>query len=167
MFKYIGALLIFTSSALIGFKSSLIPLKRHKNLYKISNCFNTMKNEIRYSSDYIDEILKKVSKINNFAFIFKTTASFEKSIPVSVRWEKAVLTDSPLLNLKKEDSEILIMFGHELGMTDREGQLKIIDNLLSNLDTLITDAKEEYDKKSKLQKGLGISLGLFAIIILI
>ena len=59
------------------------------------------------------------------------------------------------------------MFGHELGMTDREGQLKIIDNLLSNLRTSITDAKEEYDKKSKLQKGLGISLGLFAIIILI
>ena len=78
-----------------------------------------------------------------------------------------MLTDSPLLNLKKEDSEILIMLGHELGMTDREGQLKIIDNLLSSLNTLQTNAKEEYDKKSKLQKGLGISLGLFAIIILI
>ena len=69
MFKYIGALLIFTSSALIGFNSSLIPLKRYKNLYKISNCFNTMKNEIRYSSDYIDEILKKVSKINDLFLI--------------------------------------------------------------------------------------------------
>ena len=167
MFKYIGALLIFTSSALIGFNSSLIPLKRYKNLYKISNCFNTMKNEIRYSSDYIDEILKKVSKINDFSFIFNTTASIDKTISIAARWEKAVLTDSPQLNLKKEDSEILIMFGHELGMTDREGQLKIIDNLLSNLRTSITDAKEEYDKKSKLQKGLGISLGLFAIIILI
>lgn len=167
MFKYIGAILIFTSSALIGFKSSWIPLKRYKNLYKISNCFNTMKNEIRYSSDYIDEILKKVSKINDFSYIFKTTASFDKSIPVSKRWEKAVLTDSPLLNLKKEDSEILIMFGHELGMTDREGQIKIIDNLLSSLNTLQISAKEEYDKKSKLQKGLGVTLGLFTIIILI
>ncbi len=166
MFKYIGALLIFSSSALIGFKSSLIPLKRYKNLYKISNCLNTMKNEIRYTSDYIDEVLQNVSKINNFTFIFKTTASIDRKIPVSTRWEKAVLTDAPLLNLSKEDCEILIMFGHELGMTDREGQLKIIENLLSSIETLQQKAKEEYDKKSKLQKGLGISLGLFAIIIL-
>ena len=166
MFKFVGALLIFSSTTILGFKSSLIPLKRYRNLYKISNCLNTMKNEIRYSSDFIDEILIKVSKINDFPFLFKSTAEIDKKIPISSRWKKAVTADAPLLKLNKEDCESLIIFGQELGMTDREGQLKIIENILSTLDTLQQNAKEDYDKKSKLQKGLGISLGLFAIIIL-
>ena len=111
MFKFIGALLIFSSSTFLGFKNSLIPLKRYKNIYKISNCLNTMKNEIRYSSDFIDDILIKVSKINDFPFIFKTTANIDNEIPVSLRWKKAVLADAPILKLNKEDKILEIKRG--------------------------------------------------------
>ena len=62
MIKLIGALTILISSIFWGFISSQTPYKRYKNLIKIHSCLNTMKNEIRYSSDYIDDVLLRVSK---------------------------------------------------------------------------------------------------------
>ena len=166
MIKFIGALIILISSIILGFLSSQIPYKRYKNLIKIHSCLNTLKNEIRYSSDYIDDVLLRVSKISEFDYLFKTTTDFNKNIPVSDRWKKAVECDAPFLHLSKEDSETLKMFGLELGMTDREGQLKNIENTMSILKTLQESAKNDYDNTSKLRKGLGVSVGLFAIILL-
>lgn len=164
--KFIGALIILVSSIIWGCLSSQIPYKRYKNLIKIHSCLNTMKNEIRYSSDYIDDVLLKVSKISEFDYLFKTTTDFNKNIPVSDRWKKAIECDAPFLHLSKEDTETLKMFGLELGMTDREGQLKNIENTMSILKTLQVSAKNDYDNTSKLRKGLGVSVGLFAIILL-
>ena len=166
MAKIFGAIMIFLSCTFWGFSSSLVPYKRYKNLIKIMSALNTMKNEIRFSSDYIDEIILKAVKISEFDYIFQTTAEYEKSIPISKRWKDAVLEDYQKLHLNKEDCEALIMFGSELGMTDREGQLKNIENTLAMLATLKESAKEDYEKMSKLKKGLGLSLGLFTIIIL-
>ena len=164
--KFVGAGIIFISSLFWGFKSSLTPYKRYKNLIKINSCLNTMKNEIRFSSDYIDDVLIRVAKISEFDYLFKTATALYKSIPISERWKKAVTCDAPLLHLSKEDTETLKMFGLELGMTDREGQLKNIENTMSMLETLQSEAKEDYDKTSRLRKGLGVSVGLFTIILL-
>lgn len=164
--KFIGALTILISSIFWGFINSQIPYKRYKNLIKIHSCLNTMKNEIRYSSDYIDDVLIRVSKISEFDYLFKTATEFDKSIPVSGRWKRAIECDAPSLHLEKEDIETLEMFGLELGMTDREGQLKNIENTMSILRTLQEAAKDDYDNTSKLKKGLGVSVGLFAIILL-
>lgn len=146
--------------------SSQIPYKRYKNLLKIISCLNTMKNEIRFSQDYIDDVLIKVSKICEFNFIFKTATTFDKTLPVSKRWKQALICDAPSLKLSSQDFEALISFGAELGMTDREGQLRNIENTMSILNTLQVSAKDEYEKMSKLKKGLGLSLGLFTIILL-
>lgn len=166
MIKFIGAGIILISSIMWGFLNAMSPYKRYNNLMKISLCLNTMKNEIRFSSEYIDDVLIKVYKITEFEYIFKTATLFDKSISISKRWKMAVVNDAPLLHLSKEDVEILSLFASELGMTDREGQLKNIENTLSHLNTLEHAAKDEYDKNSKLQKGLGLSVGLFAIILL-
>lgn len=166
MIKLFGASIIFIFSTAWGYISSQIPYKRYKNLLKIISCLNTMKNEIRFSQDYIDDILLKVSKICEFDFIFKTTTTFDKTIPISKRWKQALTYDAPSLKLSTQDCEALIGFGAELGMTDKEGQLKNIENTVSILNTLQVSAKDEYEKMSKLKKGLGLSLGLFTIILL-
>lgn len=166
MFKFVGALIIFVSSTLWGLEKALIPLKRYKNLTKIIAFLNAAENEIRFTSDFIDDIFLKVSKIIDFDYIFKTTASCDKSLSLCERWKKAVFEDSPALFLTKEDSEVLIMLGAELGMTDRDGQIKNIENTLCTLEAFRQEAKENYEKTAKLKRGLGISVGLAAIILL-
>ena len=167
MIKYIGAMLIFASTYYWGFRSSLIPYKRYKNLMKINSGFLAMKNEIRYSGDYIDEVLLKTGKVIDFKKIFLTAAQMDKMLPIRKRWEEAVILDSPSLYFNNDDIEILNMFSQELGMTDREGQIKNIEHTVELIKHNINSAKEEYDNMSKLKKGLGISAGLFAIILLL
>lgn len=166
VFKLFGAILILISAFSWGYLSSLKPYKRYKNLLKINSGLTAMENEIRFSSDYIDNILKKVAKIIEFDKIFLTCANYDKSLSISKRWQLAVENDYTALNLSKADCEILFMLGAELGMTDREGQLKNIENSISMLKTMQANAKEEYEKMSKLKKGIGITIGLFAVIML-
>ncbi len=166
MIRFIGAALILVSTSVWGFLNSMIPYKRYKNLIKIIAALNAMKNEIRFSSDYIDNVLIKVSLITDFDMIFKTAANIDKALPISARWKKALQEDASSLHLSKEDYEVLAMLGAELGMTDREGQLKNIENTISMLEVLQNSAKEDYENMSKLKKGLGVSVGLFAVIIL-
>ncbi len=167
VFKFFGAILILISAFIWGYLSSLTPYKRYKSLLKINSGLLAMENEIRYSSDYIDNILIKVSKIIDFDKLFLTCAEFDKTLSLSDRWKNSVLKDSIPLHLSKEDCEILIMLGAELGMTDRDGQLKNIENSISMLKTMQTNAKEEYQKMSKLKKSLGITIGLFVVIMLL
>ncbi len=166
VFKFLGSILILIATFSMGYLSSIKPYKRHKNLLKINSGLIAMENEIRFSSDYIDDILKRVARIIEFDKIFMTCASYDKQLPISKRWQLAVLNDYSSLNLSKSDCEILIMLGAELGMTDKEGQIKNIENSISMIKTLQDNAKEEYEKMSKLKKGLGIAIGLFAVIML-
>lgn len=167
MFKFFGAILILVSAFIWGYLSSLVPYKRYKSLLKINAGLLAMENEIRYSSDYIDSILIKVSKITDFDKLFLTCAESDKTLSLSERWRNSVIKDSVPLHLSKEDCEILIMLGAELGMTDREGQLKNIENTTTILKSMQKNAKEEYQKLSKLKKSLGITIGLFIVIMLL
>lgn len=167
MFKFVGAILILVSAFIWGYLSSLTPYRRYKSLLKINAGLLAMENEIRYSSDYIDNILIKVSKIIDFDKLFLTCAESDKTLSLSERWRNSVTEDSVPLHLSKEDCEILIMLGAELGMTDREGQLKNIENTISMLKSMQINSKEEYQKLSKLKKSLGITLGLFVVIMLL
>lgn len=166
MFKLAGALIIFASSTIWGFEKAAVPMKRYKNLAKIISVLNAVKNEIRFTSEFIDDIFLKASKITDFDCIFKTAADYEKNIAISERWKKAVSEDFSQLSLSKEDFEALLMFGAELGMTDREGQIKNIENTITILDALKQSARDDYEKTAKLNRGLGIALGLTAIILL-
>ncbi len=166
VFKLLGSMLILISSFLWGYMSSLKPYKRYKNLLKISQGLMAMENEIRYSSDYIDVVLKRVANTIGFDKLFLSCASYDNSLPISKRWKQSVLNDYKSLELTDADCEILFMLGAELGMTDREGQLKNIENSVGLLKVLQESAKEEYEKMSRLKKGIGITLGLFAVIIL-
>ena len=87
-------------------------------------------------------------------------------IPLKRRWERAVLEDYKKLYLKKEDVETILLLAGELGMTDREGQIKNIKHVKKLVDVLQKEAKDEYFKQSKLLKGLGVSVGLFLVILL-
>ena len=167
MFKCTGAILILTSAFIWGYLSSLLPYKRYKSLLKINAGLLAMENEIRYSSDYIDNILIKVSRIIDFDKLFLTCAESDKTSSVSERWRNSVIKDSIPLHLSKEDCEILFMLGAELGMTDRDGQLKNLENSISMLKSMQGNAKEEYQKLSKLKKSLGITTGLFIVIMLL
>lgn len=166
LFKITGGVLIILGTSILGFLASGVNYRRHKNLVRFLLGLNAMENEIRYTKNPIDDVLKRVSDITGFEEIFMTATELCDGISIKKRWERAVLKDSKKLCFKKEDIEIILLLGGELGMTDREGQIKNIEHIKKLVRALEKEAKEEYIGQSKLLKGLGVSIGLFLVILL-
>ena len=166
LIKIVGGFLIVLGTSILGFSASGVNYKRHKNLVKFITGLTAMENEISYTKKPIDEVLIKVSEVIDFKEIFLTTAKMSDEVSLKNRWKRAVLKDSKKLGFTKEDVETILLLGGELGMTDREGQIKNIKHVKKLVDVLQKDAKDEYFKQSKLLKGLGVSVGLFLVILL-
>lgn len=79
-------------------------------------------------------------------------------------WDKAI--DETILNLNKEDKEVLKYLGKLLGKTDTTGQINEIDLTSSFIDKQIEEAEMEMKKNGKMYKTLGIVTGVLIIIIL-
>ena len=165
--KIFGAILIIVSTALYGFRYSLLPYKRYKNLIMMQTGLDILENEILFSSDYIDDIFLRISRLLKCEQIFKTAAEFSKDISIGKRWEKALKKDRDKLNFTSEDCEVLSLLGAELGITDKDGQIKNIKHIKSLVNKQVSDAQAEYKKSSKLFKSLGIALGAFMVILLL
>ena len=75
------------------------------------------------------------------------------------RWTRASSSFVTHSNLKSCDEAVIMRFGENLGVTDTEGQLMNCDLYGELLSELIEDAAEEEEKKSKLYRVLGFSLG--------
>ena len=80
-------------------------------------------------------------------------------------WEKAI--DISVLNITKEDRELLKNFGNLLGKTDIEGQLNQVELTTNFLDEQIKLAEKEKIKNEKLYRTLGMTIGLGIVIVLI
>ena len=80
-------------------------------------------------------------------------------------WENAI--NISVLNITKEDRELLKNFGNLLGKTDIEGQLNQVELTTNFLDEQIKLAEKEKIKNEKLYRTLGMTIGLGIVIVLI
>lgn len=74
---------------------------------------------------------------------------------------------SQIESIEKYDKEIIISTLKNLGRSDIEGQINIIENTINILDTQINEANEIKNAKSKLYRTIGIISGLMLVIIFI
>ncbi len=167
IYKIIGSVLIISGTTVYGLSRALLLYKRYKNLLKISSGLTIMENEINFTCDCMDNILSRISSIIEMNEIFYTASVMSHDITLNQRWKAAVQKDSGSLKLTKHDCEIISLLGAELGMTDRSGQIKNINHIKALIDIQTTEAKEEYDKQSKMIRGLGITAGIFIVIMLV
>lgn len=164
--KMTGAVMIIAGGGLFGAVRAGRLKKRHKALILVDTALSSMANEINYSDDCIDDVMRNAAKISGIKEIFDSCATLSNKMPISKRWNEAVKMDSKKLNLNKSDCEIISMLGGELGMTDREGQFKNIEHIRLLLSRQIDDAHEQYLKEAKLFRSLGITAGIFLAILL-
>jgi len=164
--KMMGAVMIIAGGGLYGAVRAGRLKKRHRGLVLVDTALSSMANEINYSDDCIDDVMRNAAKISGIKEIFDSCATLSNKMPISKRWNEAVKMDSKKLNLNKSDCEIISMLGGELGMTDREGQFKNIEHIRLLLSKQIDDAHEQYLKEAKLFRSLGITAGIFLAILL-
>lgn len=124
--------------------------------------------ELFFSLEPLDRLMERATQGNG------PSASFFKSCQVCYErnggeswaesWRKAL--EEAFLPLRETDFPLLAQTGEILGRWDGETQQKALADLLSRLDETIFDGAEEAKRLFRVDLALGITAGLFCVLLL-
>lgn len=170
--KIIGCIMVVLSSAGVGFYYSSEIKSRIDDLKELQKLIGLLRGDIRYASTPLPEAIHSISKRHNgkfFPFFNCISIQLEElsGRTFSQIWKSA--TECELMNssLTKKDKLHLIQFGDTIGYLDKEMQLNTLDLYLSQLDYEISDLSKTVKEKSYLYRTLGITSGIFIIILMV
>lgn len=163
--KLIGSACIFCGSLWFGFYKSNILRRREKYLSQVITFLKLLEVEIHFSAARLGEVFSRISERVYLGGLLELAAERFASDGIRAAWEYAV--EEKCVYLTADDKAALKMLGAELGMTDRENQIKNIQHIAKLTEKQHSDAHEERVRLSRLYEGGGALLGLLIIVLLI
>lgn len=165
VFKIIGGGLLICACFAYGCCMS-------KNLYMRRNFIKSfivflsaLSTNIRYNSDDIFTLVSISARSKELSSL--KIEDDNPNVPFGIIWEERIKSISKVYSLTKEDKELLIEFGSQLGKTDIDGQLKHIELYKAVFKKQLANSEEAIIKKSKLYKTMGFFVGTAAALMMI
>lgn len=165
--KILGAAGIVGASCLYGMKISDGLRLRRDSLNNIADALVLLESEITFSVNSIDGAFKNISKSIPLSGFFEKVSEETHIKGIRMAWNDAIGEYKSRLGLTDGDAKILVSLSAELGITDRENQIKNIKYVLSRLSAAQKEAAEKYATLSRLYRNICIWTGLAAAILLI
>ena len=162
--KYISLVGVIVITSYIGFFKASVYVEREKEIQRILNSLNYMRNKIEYTNLLMKDIFKEISinVYNNKLNMFEEALE----LPMNIRNSfKEVIQNNKKIN--DEDKNILTSLALSFGNVDRKVQISEINIAYDFLLERLEDAKISKIKNVKMYKTLGIMFGLVISIILI
>jgi len=171
MLNLIGAVLVIGATATIGMASLWRLGARVRVLSALLATLETMKSEICDRMTPLPELVEKLSEEAQppvDLFFCKLRQTMEE---IGIRsfyflWKAAILA-SPELELRDPEQEMLIALGQSLGRYDAAEQRNAFTYTQRRLESCLRYAEEERAKQGKVHAALGITVGMFMVIILL
>lgn len=176
MIKYIAIAAVFAGCTILGLLYSKRLNSRLKILEELFSFIRRLEIEMRYAGMPLAEAIHAAGKKSqNNAQRFFDTLALEINGKNGMKFEDVFQTlllekkrnDDAFSALDKSDVEILTDFSKNLGATDWENQKKNFEHIENDMQSAICAAKENYTKKAKMYRTLGVLGGLFVAILLI
>ncbi|MFV9510801.1 stage III sporulation protein SpoIIIAB [Tepidibacillus sp. LV47] len=171
MLKLIGSTLIIAASTYGGMIIAKSYHERPKQLRYLRQGLQMLETEIAYSSrplhlamDLIGERIPGI--IGQLFQEMGKNLRDQDAISTFECWQKAIDAIFSKTSLKIQDKQILLQYGHTLGMTDKNDQIKHIQLTIQQLETEEELARDEQKIYEKLSKNLGVLLGLLIVILM-
>ena len=162
--KYISLVGVIVITSYIGFFKASVYVEREKEIQRILNSLNYMRNKIEYTNLLMKDIFKEISinVYNNKLNMFEEALE----LPMNIRnsFKEVILNNKKINN---EDKNILTSLALSFGNVDRKVQISEINIAYDFLLERLEDAKISKIKNVKMYKTLGIMFGLVISIILI
>ena len=164
--RLIAIAFVFIGCVLFGIWRDLDQKKRIEELEKFIYIFEILKAEIDFRLTPLKEACSiAANRIDNTLIIaiidkFNSDLDEKKSTDVGEMWRNAIDYKRAELHLKDEDIKALQQFGTACGYLDKNMEKRNIEMSIVSLREIISGAKEEYIKASKLNRSLGILIGL-------
>ncbi|GAB7386820.1 stage III sporulation protein SpoIIIAB [Bacillaceae bacterium] len=171
MLKLIGALLIVFSTSAAGWQLSRSYADRPKQLRQLQIGLQHLETEIVYGSTPLHQALRRISRrlpgvVGELFCAAAVNLAGRDGASVRECWEDAVNKVWHKTALRQGDKEILLQFGHTLGLTDKEDQQKHVRLAMMNLHSEEEQARTEQRKYEKMCKSLGVLGGILVVILM-
>lgn len=172
MLKFIGAVLVISSSTAMGFYFSFITKVRLEDLKELKKYILILRGDIRYTGTPLPEAINNLSRRSKSNFENFFTSISEQLLKLEGRtffqiWETSVMADLMDTCLINKDKKSLIQLGETLGYLDKEMQMNTIDLYISGLEEEIENLTQIVKEKTRLYNLLGIMGGIFITIVMI
>jgi len=172
MIKVIGCMFIIASSSCMGYMLGAKYSMRVKELKFIKMSLQMLETEIAYSNTPLAEAFDSVQKRSSGTIreLFKAMSqNLYKRVysTVGEAFEMAISKTKEKMSLTIEDMDILKSFGHTMGSSDVEGQVKSFKMVIKQLDGQELKAEESRNKNERMYKNLGVLSGLAIVILLL
>jgi stage III sporulation protein AB len=166
----IGAALILTACAGIGFQMARLYRQRPQHLNMLHHAVRVLQAEIEYSVTPLGQALERVGTRTPapISLLFQAAADAltNQDVSVSEAFEQGILRARGQCALKSHDYEIVREFANTLGRADRVHQSQEIVVTLSRIESARRDAVEAQRKNERLCQYLGVLTGLTVVIVL-
>ncbi len=166
MLRLLGVIMIFCAFSWAGFSFSTSIRRKITRLETEKKLTEDISTLIRYRSLTLREIISQIAESPGYAeteFI-KYASSADRYIPFAESWKSGIEKDRILSNTERD---ILEKMGYELGTTDAEGQMAVLNIYRNQFDEMLSAEKTKYDTKGKMYRSLGVLFGAMAGILFI
>lgn len=171
MLKGIGILCIVMGCSGLGWYAVSRYTTRLRMLSELEQALQFLYGEIEYSGCDIIELLDKLA-LRGDCF-WKLWSDVEKGLQnydgqgFFYHWKNGVEGVAGVECLKREDVELLLAIGENIGNTDRQTQLHTLHIFQERLHGILLQAKAEYRERAKVSVVVGITAGLFLALLLV
>lgn len=165
--KLMGAAAILAGAWLFAAGLSSGLKKRRDSLGAFCRALVMLEGEISYCANCIQKALENISESVSLPGFFERVCADIPKRGIRRAWCDALAECRVPLGLTEEDVKILAALAAELGISDRENQIKNIRYVLSRLEPERAAAEERFRTLSRLYRSLCMFSGLAAVILLV
>jgi len=162
---FIGICIVIIA-ALVGIRKAKEYEERERIIRESITLFNRVGNDIRYNLTVLPNAIESARQGFNTK-LKDVLGSISTSLIDNSYSELYVTQEIDMLDsLKPYDKQIISQGIISLGTADADTQMNIIKGIISTLNELVSEAREEKNKNSKLYRTIGIVTGLMIAIII-
>lgn len=172
MLKILACITIIIASTAIGFNYGDSFKKRTKQLNELQRCINQLQNDMIYTFTPLPEAISNIAEKSKdpIKSIFKEISSLLFSNAVDSSYDafyKVFKDKKEVLNLNKEDLNVILDLAKTLGECDIDGEKRMFSLTLSSLKKQLESSEVSMNNNVKMCRYLGFSLGAMVVIMLI
>lgn len=170
--KSIYSIIIVGCSSLLGFIFANTYIERSRLLNSLLYTLQMLETEIVYGATPIPIVMQKVGgksrkEIRNIFLSAADLLNYNSGQTFDEIWHSAVTQETENTYLNKEDIDLLLSLGKNLGISNCEDQVKHIRLIQEEFKRHYELALIEQNKNVRLFKNLGFLLGITIVIIVL
>lgn len=170
--KFAGCLLLISGTTLAGFRKAEELKERVEKLETLKRMMVMMQGEFRFHHATLSEVLENVSEKmpQPFGNIFgKIAKQLEERKQEGFQkiWEDGILALLQCGGIQKTEQRIFELLGNGLGYLDLETQIDTLQLAVLQIEEKIEEAKEQRERKGKLYRTMGITLGALFVLLVV